>query len=368
MEWTKLLVDQQNDFIQRLKSGHLLHCEIEGQNSELTVISGERLKKLRDFCWEMVKKYKPDDPKKYFINNLKGKLGEEVVKSRLTNFVTEVDYEKRIGGDGKIDFTLTSQPNIGIQVKARQGDINQVKWLISKEEVDKNAVLVCILIQEEVNESQNTYNLILSGFLPTNMIQFSEGNNFASYGIDELLYCGGLYSYLQSLIPSPRENVQSGSCESEITRYNSALETLISSIINQLLQHEDFIEKSQNIIVAEMIGQEATAYDRHDGLIDGYVTYYQPAQAFFKIEDGDFYTLEWTIAFKVTGTADIGYVTSDGEDGYNSVLAFCEGNVNIKFTDDFRDYFLLNDSIEEIIEDVFSSIEFQAEIDLISFD
>jgi hypothetical protein len=32
-----------------------------------------------------------------FVNNLKGKLGEEVVKIRLGDFVTEIDYEKRIG-------------------------------------------------------------------------------------------------------------------------------------------------------------------------------------------------------------------------------------------------------------------------------
>lgn len=94
MEWTTPLVAQQVDFIQRLKSFHLLHCDIEGQHSELTTISGERLKLLRDFCWDMVKKYKPYDPKNYFIINMKGKLGEEVVKARLADFVTEVDYEK----------------------------------------------------------------------------------------------------------------------------------------------------------------------------------------------------------------------------------------------------------------------------------
>ena len=203
MDWTTLLRAQQADFIQRLKAGCLLRCEIEGQHSELTVISGKRLNQLRDFCWEMVKKYKPYDPKLHFINNMKGKLGEEVVKARLGNLVTEVDYEKRFGGDGKVDFALTSDPSVGIQVKVRNGSIDTVQWSISLEEVKKNVVLVCILIQEEVNEAQSEYNLILAGFLPTNMIKLTNGkkmtNAKACIGLDELLYFCGLRTYLDNL-------------------------------------------------------------------------------------------------------------------------------------------------------------------------
>lgn len=203
MDWTTPLKAQQADFIQRLKSAKLLHCDEKGQHSELTVISGNRLDQLRDFCWEMVKKYKPTDPKNYFINNMKGKLGEEVVKSRLADFVTEVDYEKRVGGDGKVDFTLTCDSSIGIQVKARNGNFDKIQWSISREEIEKNAVLVCILIQEEVSEAQAEYNLILAGFLPTNMITSNTGK--ALVGIDELLYSGGLRSYLESLTSSEAE-------------------------------------------------------------------------------------------------------------------------------------------------------------------
>ncbi|NJR74996.1 MAG: hypothetical protein HC773_17905, partial [Scytonema sp. CRU_2_7] len=109
MDWILLLRSLQSDFIKRLTSGCLLHCETEGQYSELTIISGERLKALREFCWEMAEKYKRTSPvRDVFVSNLKGKLGEEVVKERLAAFVTEVDYEKRFGiGDGKVDFTLT---------------------------------------------------------------------------------------------------------------------------------------------------------------------------------------------------------------------------------------------------------------------
>jgi hypothetical protein len=199
MDWITILKAQQTDFIARIKSGDLLHCEKEGQHSELTVISGERLKQLRDFCWEMANKFKQQyDVKNIFFNNMKGKLGEEVFKIRLGDFVTEVDYEKYSGGDGKVDFTLTSDSSTGIQVKTRYGNYDQVQWKIDKEEIEKNSVLVCVLCQEEFSDIEKEYRFIMAGFLPTNMIQ--SAFNEAIVGIDELLYPGGLRGYLDSLV------------------------------------------------------------------------------------------------------------------------------------------------------------------------
>ncbi|MGI2907354.1 tetratricopeptide repeat protein [Tolypothrix sp. VBCCA 56010] len=198
MDWITLLRSLQSDFIKRLSSGCLLHCQTEGQYSELTIISGERLKSLRDFCWLMAEKYKRTSPvRDVFINNLKGKLGEEVVKERLADFITEVDYEKRFGGDGNIDFTLSCDRAIGIEVKSRHGSIERVRWSVSSEEVEKNAVVICILIQEEVNEAQPEYHLFVAGFLPTQMIKLKTGR--ISFGIEQLLYGGGLYCYLEQL-------------------------------------------------------------------------------------------------------------------------------------------------------------------------
>jgi len=202
MDWMTLLESQQTDFIQRLKSGHLLHCDIEGQHSELTVISGDKLTDLRKFCWDMVEKYKRNSQAHHvFLNNLKGKLAEEVVKARIVDLVNEVDYEKRFGGDGKVDFTLTSSPDIGIQVKLRQvkpGNVDRVRWSISSEEIEKNAVLVCILSQEEVSEAQTGYNLVLAGFKPTDNLKINNHKPI-QLGIRDLLYAGGLRSYLEQL-------------------------------------------------------------------------------------------------------------------------------------------------------------------------
>jgi tetratricopeptide (TPR) repeat protein len=268
MDWTTILKAQQTDFIQRLKSGDLLHCEKEGRHSELTVISGERLQQLRDFCWDMAEKYRRTSStpiRDVFINNLKGKLGEEVVKSRLGNFVTEVDYEKRKGGDGKIDFTLTSDSSIGIQVKARYGNLDTIKWSISQEEIEKNAVLVCILIQEEVSEAQFEYNLILAGFLPTNIINSYGVKAFV--GIDELLYPGGLLGYLESLTSS------------EADKY--------FSLGNECLDKEDYEGAINNYTQAIKINpNHAIAYN-HRGV------------ARFQSEDNQGAIDDWTQAIKI---------------------------------------------------------------------
>ncbi|WP_373528137.1 tetratricopeptide repeat protein [Nostoc sp.] len=232
MDWITLLRSLQSDFIKRLTSGCLLHCETEGQYSELTIISGERLKALREFCWLMAEKYKRVLPvRDVFISYLKGKLGEEVVKERLADFITEVDYEKRFGGDGNIDFTLTSDPSVGIEVKSRHGSIDRVRWSVSSEEVEKNAVVVCILIQEDVSEAQSEYHLFLAGFLPTRMIKLKTGK--ISFGIEQLLYGGGLWCYLEQLQSSVNNDSKQ---QSSIYKYLPKQEMPPKSTNNRLIK------------------------------------------------------------------------------------------------------------------------------------
>lgn len=261
MDWVTLLQVQQADFIDRLKYGCLLQCEKIGHHSELTTISGKKLQELRAFCWQMAEKYKRMSlVRDVFINNLKGKLGEEVVKTRLGDFVTEVDYEERLGGDGKVDFTLTSNPSVGIQVKARHGDIDSVKWWVTKEEVEKNSVLVCILIQEEVNEAQSEYNLILAGFLPTHMININYER--VPLHITSLLYAGGLNSYLSSLIIYPiRDALQDDTSP-------DALES--DSRIN-FQQTEEYIESQITNLVIDYFTLANTYFNQrnyHDACIN----------------------------------------------------------------------------------------------------
>ncbi|MDY6781417.1 MAG: hypothetical protein SW833_02485 [Cyanobacteriota bacterium] len=196
MDGIGLLRSQQADFIKRLQTGHLLHCDLTGYHSELTVISGEKLRQLRDFCWDMAEKYKRTaSVRTVFINNLKGKLGEEVIRARLGDRISEVDYERKVGGDGKIDFVLTANPKIGIQVKARYGTLDEVQWQFTLEEIKRNTVLVCVLLQEQVSEAQSQYNLVFAGFMGAELIETDA--EISRFTIQDLLYSGGLPKYLE---------------------------------------------------------------------------------------------------------------------------------------------------------------------------
>jgi tetratricopeptide (TPR) repeat protein len=301
MDWITLLRSLQSDFVKRLTSGYLLHCETEGQYSELTVICGERLKALREFCWQMAEKYKRTLPvRDVFINNLKGKLGEEVVKERLDELVTEVDYERRWSGDGKVDFTLTYDTSVGIAVKSRHGSIDKVRWSISSEEVERNVVVVCILIQEEVHEAQAEYHLFFAGFLPTKMIKLRTGK--ISFGIDQLLYGSGLRSYLEHLQSST--NYNSYRPESRIYQLKSRQESVYHQPKNQLIkpcfspQEENYSryrDADLNLLYVKL-GDECCDKGQYEAAINSYNkasqlnpkdanTYYKRADARYSLGD-----------------------------------------------------------------------------------
>ncbi len=280
MDWSNVLRSLQSDFIKRLADGCLLHCERVGQYSELSIISGERLKQLREFCWMMAEKYKRVSPvRDVFVSYLKGKLGEEVVKERLADFITEVDYEKRFGGDGNIDFTLTDHPLIGIEVKSRHGNFDKVQWSVSVDEVQKNAVVVCVLIQEEVNEAQSKYNMVLAGFLPTQMIKLRTGK--ISFGIEQLFYAGGLRCYLEQLQAS--------------NSYISAQQQLFNQPVNQNFVTPVITQDNSNQLYIQQ-GDECFEKQLYDAAIANYSqalqihdsdasTYYKRGNVFYSLKD-----------------------------------------------------------------------------------
>jgi hypothetical protein len=197
--WIRLLRCQQEDFTERLKVGQLLTAGAPGSHGESFQVSGDGLKILRGFCWDMAEKYKRGaNVRRTYLNNLKGKLGEEIIKNSLGNLVHEVDYDLKVGGDGKVDFTLASDPRYGIQVKTRcVADEKQPFWIVSPDEIQRNEAIACILIKEEVDEAQSEYNLIFAGFLPTFLLSKTQGNQ--TLYLEDLLYSSGLKWFLVSL-------------------------------------------------------------------------------------------------------------------------------------------------------------------------
>lgn len=321
MDWSSLLRSLQSDFIKRLADGCLLHCvsgacpegKSVGQYSELSIISGERLKQLREFCWVMAEKYKRvSSVRDVFISYLKGKLGEEVVKERLADFITEVDYEKRFGGDGNVDFTLTSNPLIGIEVKSRRGNFNKVRWSVSVDEVQKNAVIVCVLIQEEVNEAQSEYHMVLAGFLPTEMIKLRTGK--ISFGIEQLFYGGGLRYYLEQLQAST--NYISSNTSPNI----SPQQQLFNKSANQNFVTPVKTEENLNQLYTKQ-GDECFAKQLYSAAIENYSealqihnsdanTYYKRGNAFYCLKDFTQAIADFTQAININPNFAKAYIKS----------------------------------------------------------
>ena len=203
MDWTVPLRSQQQEFVRRLKLGPaaLSCCQAEGCYSELTLLADEQLSHLRDSCWQIAKQkrqHSTADIRKGFIQDLPTQLGRAVVANWFDrSAISEVDPENRLDGNSEVDFTLTADPTVGIRVKTYQGPIEQAQWIVDAREIEVNALLICILVQEPIKESQEKYTLIAAGFLPTNLIQ--RNGKQATLKIDDLLYSGGVQSYLDFL-------------------------------------------------------------------------------------------------------------------------------------------------------------------------
>lgn len=210
MNAIELLRKQQSDFIERLEYSCLLNCQIPGKNSEITVVLGRsKICKIVHFSYSMRQKYSSKDLRETFRNNYIGKLGEEAVKSRLDNFINEVDYKIVNDGDGKVDFKFAFDPSIrGIQVKTRNGSYDIVTWSITEKEIEANKFLVCMLIEEnvEINEilknKEPEYKIISADFMPMYLIkkdpkiELIKKNGKIEFTIYELLYISGLNAYL----------------------------------------------------------------------------------------------------------------------------------------------------------------------------
>ncbi|MEH2275439.1 MAG: WD40 repeat domain-containing protein [Nostoc sp.] len=220
MNTTNLLREIQVEFIQRLNTNQdeeLLCSRYEGNYSELKIILLDELKYAREFAWKMVDKFKyqSNNARVIFSNHLKGKLGEIAVKHSLGNYITSVSYEILPSGDGKVDFMINSNKDIGMQVKTRHGNIN-TQWKFSKDEIEINKVLACVLIykkhleSQSFNEFESEYRLLMAGFIPTEIIkdkinaneisfQSEESGYFITIKIEDLLHGSGLKNCLKNL-------------------------------------------------------------------------------------------------------------------------------------------------------------------------
>ena len=229
MDWTILLKTQQKDLCQRIKLGHLLLCDTQSQYSELTVITGDKLQQLIESCQKVVSEYDHISSAYQTLRNyFQAKLGEAVFKYRFGDLVSKFTHEDL--KNYKINFILEEADHIHLQVKTSYGSVEDAMWWFSKEEVEQNTVLICILSQQDFKPIKDKYELILAGFLPTELIEVDDDH--ICLHLDQLLYAGGLRSYLNHFryqqsnhITLAKKYNHKGDYFQAIAIYNQILET-----------------------------------------------------------------------------------------------------------------------------------------------
>jgi hypothetical protein len=195
MDWTTPLRSQQMDFIKRLKSGHLLHCDLHGRYSELrTFFHFHTLPLLEGSLVADGNSIEGKD------SRVEEQLGKKCLQAYLGDFVADSE------DDGRTDLILTSNPGVRIRVVTCPDTQKPAEWSVEAEDIQRNSVLVFILLQTSQPNSPSEHRAILAGFLPTMTIAIQLEN--AIFTLDNLLYCGGLYSYLESLNYNKKEKIE----------------------------------------------------------------------------------------------------------------------------------------------------------------
>lgn len=208
MDWMTPLKSLQEDFIRRLheKSAVLHRLKnpvLVGYFSELTLLTEYEIEQIREFCWNQVEKLRDDYSKpirEHFRDRFLFQLGKKAVAKYLDDLLVPIPLDEKFGGVSQVAFRLKSDRSIGIQVKVIRGAIADLKWWFSAEEINKNAVIICMWLAEAIAaDSESEYPLILAGFLPTYLLDVVFKTE-VEIELEDLLYAGGLHCYLESLI------------------------------------------------------------------------------------------------------------------------------------------------------------------------
>ncbi|MEH2125748.1 WD40 repeat domain-containing protein [Nostoc sp.] len=241
MDWISLLKAQQTDFLQRVKKPKtydlsLLESQVKGCHTEVMAFWGEPLARLQELSRqqaEVLAKNPPPTPPeypeppdwtipfpKYFQQQAQDYLLREhivdgVITERLGKLVKKVsqdtlqtmilDDEGNLGGESKFPYTIKNHPQVSVQVYVADGESfngikkDKIRWSVTQEDLKNHQVLIflCLFYPSTGNLGYEKQSII-TGFLPTNQLEFSEPKLYVTPS--NLLYAGGLNWYLESLM------------------------------------------------------------------------------------------------------------------------------------------------------------------------
>ena len=211
MDWITILRDQQIDFIKRLRSNssvlhHMKNYKLTDRHSELMVVSGQLLKRMQKFYHRQKTKKLPESYQKYINLNqdeVKQKLqcsfSKLIVKQYLNSMIKAIDKEGESFKKSAGNFCLRLKPSYPIIIEGKICSRYTASWSVKIDQIPETSTIVFVLIEENLDSEHKNeeYNIILAGFLPTEMLDRSQP--VVNVSLEDLLYSGGLKSYLESI-------------------------------------------------------------------------------------------------------------------------------------------------------------------------
>ncbi len=131
-----------------------------------------------------------------FKQKIKNSFSKLIVKQYLASWIKTIDQKHDLFSQYGGNFVLNNFEDFLIIVKGKFGDRKTVSWSLKPNDIDRNGVVVFVLIEEDFERENYQYNLILAGFLPTEMLARTQP--ILRLTLQDLLYSGGLKSYLTS--------------------------------------------------------------------------------------------------------------------------------------------------------------------------
>ncbi|NWF60051.1 MAG: WD40 repeat domain-containing protein [Fischerella sp.] len=239
MDWISLLKAQQADFLQRVKKPKthdvsLLESQVKGCHTEIMPFWGEALEKLMETARqqaEIIAKNPPPTPPEYpefsewtipfptyfqqqaedYI--LREQIVEQVMHQRLGKRIHRMpqdavknmvlDDEGNLRGESKFPYLLVDKPNVSILACVADGESfnslkkDKIKWSVTQEDLKNNQLLIFLSLFYPFTGTRGyEKQAIITGFLPTNQLEFSEPKIYIT--ASSLLYAGGLSWYLET--------------------------------------------------------------------------------------------------------------------------------------------------------------------------
>ncbi|BAQ66525.1 tetratricopeptide repeat protein [Geminocystis sp. NIES-3709] len=236
MDWTTPLKAQQQDFCSRLNLGQLLVCQEKYLHSEVVFINEETIEKIKVESIleseEIANKYNLTYPLKEILEIVfYRKLGIEAFLSKfghLTWLDNHKYYEDCEASLVNSYFILKQATNIKILVKTNQGDINNIQWSISQEEISNNRIIIFVICPKKFKVSLKEYSVVFLGFIPVELL--STKKEKTNINLSHLLYISGLNFYINDVLPlnyflqkSAKFYIKKGNYKESISLYNKSI-------------------------------------------------------------------------------------------------------------------------------------------------